>query len=89
MPIDPNHYMGRLVDYCMVAIHALVTVKETGKSWTGEDKLIMEKPKLDIAVSCLEVMFKRERSLKIIRCINGVVYSKSVMPFPYILVIAG
>ena len=51
LTIDPDHYMGRLVDYCMVKINALVTVKETGQSWSGEDDLIMEKPKLDIEVN--------------------------------------
>ena len=51
MTIDPEKYMGRLVDYCMLKINALVTVKETGQSWTGEDNLILEKPKLNIVIN--------------------------------------
>ena len=51
MTIDPEKYMGRLVDYCMLKINAIVTVKETGQTWTGEDNLILEKPKLNIEVN--------------------------------------
>ena len=49
--IDPEKYMGKLVDYCMLKINAFVTVKETGHSWSGEDDFTMEKPKLDIEVN--------------------------------------
>ena len=51
MTIDPEKYMGRLVDYCMLKINAIVTVKETGQTWTGEDNLTLEKPKLNIEVN--------------------------------------
>ena len=43
--------MGRLVDQCMLRINALVSVNETGQSWSGEDDLILEKPKLNVEVN--------------------------------------
>ena len=50
MTVHPEEYMGNLVDYCMMKINAVIKVKETKQSWSGEDDFIMDKPKLNIEV---------------------------------------
>ena len=50
MTVHPEEYMGNLVDYCMLKINAVIKVKETKQSWSGEDDFVMDKPKLNIEV---------------------------------------
>ena len=42
--------MGRLVDYCMMKIYALIRVKETNQTWSEEDDFVLEKPKLKLDI---------------------------------------
>ena len=50
MTVHPEDYMGNLVDHCMLKINAVIKIKETKQSWSGEDDFIMDKPKLRIGV---------------------------------------
>ena len=50
LDVDPSEYRDSLVDYLMLRVYAVVTVNETGQSWAGEDRFIMEKPELEITV---------------------------------------
>ena len=50
MTVHPEEYTGQLVDYCMLKINAVIKVKETKQSWSGEDDFVMDKPKLNIEV---------------------------------------
>jgi hypothetical protein len=43
--------MGKLFVPNLLQQNAIVTVKETGQHWTGEDDFTMEQPNLDIEVS--------------------------------------
>ena len=51
MTVHPEEYTGQLVDYCMLKINAVIKVKETKQSWSGEDDFVMDKPKLNIEVT--------------------------------------
>ncbi len=53
LTIRPDDYLGRLVDYCMMKIYALIKVKETHQTWSDEDDFVMEKPKLKVEVGGL------------------------------------
>jgi hypothetical protein len=46
LTVHPSDYMGRLVDYCMVKIYALIRIEETNQTWSEEDDFILDKPKL-------------------------------------------
>ena len=50
MEVQPDDYMGLLVDYCMLKFNAMAQIKETKQSWSGEDDFVMDKPKLEIQV---------------------------------------
>merc|ERR1719412_457320 len=50
MTVHPEDYMGNLVDHCMLKINAVIKIKETKQSWSGEDDFIMDKPKLRIGI---------------------------------------
>ena len=50
MTVRPEDYMGLLVDHCMLKVNAVIKIKETKQSWSGEDDFIMDKPKLKIGV---------------------------------------
>ena len=42
--------MGKLVEYCMIKFSAIITVNETGQSWSGQDDFVMDKPEIGIEV---------------------------------------
>jgi transglutaminase 1 len=42
--VNPEDYMERLVDYSMMKIYAIATVKETQQTWSKEDDFMIEKP---------------------------------------------
>ena len=50
LDVDPSDYMNSPVDYLTLSIYAVVQVHETGQSWTGEDRFVLEKPDLTITV---------------------------------------
>lgn len=50
LTIYPDDYLGRLVDYCMVKIYALIRVRETNQTWSDEDDFVLEKPKLKVTL---------------------------------------
>eukprot|EP00095_Tigriopus_kingsejongensis_P002392 maker-scaffold714_size108203-snap-gene-0.20 protein:Tk02392 transcript:maker-scaffold714_size108203-snap-gene-0.20-mRNA-1 annotation:"hemocyte protein-glutamine gamma-glutamyltransferase" len=50
MEVSPEDYMPKTVEYCMFMNRFLVTVEETGQTWTGEDDFLLEKPTLQIRV---------------------------------------
>lgn len=51
MEVEPETYMPKTVEYCQFINRFLVTVKETGQTWNGEDDFILEKPKLTLKVN--------------------------------------
>lgn len=42
--VNPEDYLDRLVDYSMMKIYAIATVKETQQTWSKEDDFMIEKP---------------------------------------------
>ncbi|XP_076318292.1 hemocyte protein-glutamine gamma-glutamyltransferase-like [Tachypleus tridentatus] len=48
--VESNEYLDKLVDYAMIKIYALTTVKETEQTWSGEDDFVLNKPKLDLMI---------------------------------------
>lgn len=42
--VNPEEYVDRLVDYSMMKIYAIATVKETQQTWSKEDDFMIEKP---------------------------------------------
>jgi len=41
--VNPEDYMERLVDYSMMKVYAIATVKETQQTWSKEDDFLIEK----------------------------------------------
>ena len=48
MEVDPSDYMPKAVEYCQFRSMFLVTVRETGQTWTGEDDFTLTKPRLTV-----------------------------------------
>ena len=42
--VSPDDYLERLVDYSMMKVYAIATVKETQQTWSKEDDFMIEKP---------------------------------------------
>ncbi|XP_013788213.2 hemocyte protein-glutamine gamma-glutamyltransferase-like [Limulus polyphemus] len=51
--ISPDEYLNKLVDYAMIKIYAIATVKETQQTWSEEEDLMLKKPKLNLEVQGL------------------------------------
>lgn len=49
--VSSKEYYDKLVDYSMMKIYAMATVKETKQTWTEEDDFAVEKPKLNLEIS--------------------------------------
>lgn len=49
--VTVDDYLDKLVDYSMLKIYAISTVKETQQTWAEEDDFQVEKPPLIIEVS--------------------------------------
>lgn len=49
-----DEYRDKIVDYGHIKIYAMASVQETKQSWSEEDDFQLEKPKLDIQVTCRE-----------------------------------
>ena len=48
MVVAPEAYMDKVVDMCLMKNSLLVTVAETGQSWSAEDDFVLEKPELQL-----------------------------------------
>lgn len=48
--MNPDEYMDKLVDFAMLKIYAVATVKETQQTWSSEDDLIIEKPSIQLDI---------------------------------------
>lgn len=46
--MDPEDYVDKLVDYSMMKVYAVATVKETQQTWSEEDDFTIEKPHIEI-----------------------------------------
>ncbi|CAG2175753.1 unnamed protein product, partial [Oppiella nova] len=46
--VNSDDYIDKLVDYSMMKIYAIATVKETQQTWSEEDDFTIEKPSLNI-----------------------------------------
>lgn len=46
--VNPEDYVDKLVDYSMMKIYAIATVKETQQTWSEEDDFSIEKPHIEI-----------------------------------------
>jgi transglutaminase 1 len=62
--VNPDDYLDKLVDYSMIKIYAIATVKETQQTWSEEDDFTVEKPQLTVNVRG-EVQVGREYGLEI------------------------
>ena len=50
MKVTPEEYLDKLVDFAMLKIYAIATVKETSQTWSAEDDFIVEKTTLQLDV---------------------------------------
>ncbi|XP_013781493.1 hemocyte protein-glutamine gamma-glutamyltransferase isoform X3 [Limulus polyphemus] len=48
--VSPDEYLDKLVDYAMVKLYAIATVKETQQTWSEEDDFMVEKPNLELEI---------------------------------------
>ncbi|RWS15713.1 hemocyte protein-glutamine gamma-glutamyltransferase-like protein [Dinothrombium tinctorium] len=48
--IAPEEYLDKLVDYSMMKIYAVATVKETQQTWSEEDDFLIEKPPIYLGI---------------------------------------
>ncbi|RWS27608.1 hemocyte protein-glutamine gamma-glutamyltransferase-like protein [Leptotrombidium deliense] len=48
--VTAEEYLDKLVDYAMMKIYAVATVKETQQTWSEEDDFVVEKPPLYIEI---------------------------------------
>lgn len=51
MSVKADEYLDKLVEYCMLKLYAVASVKETNQTWADEDDFQVLKPKIDIRVS--------------------------------------
>jgi transglutaminase 1 len=62
--VTANEYIDKLVDYSLIKINGMATVKETHQTWSEEDDFSVEKPQLTLIVN-EEVRVGREFRLEI------------------------
>lgn len=48
--VSVDDYLDKLVDYALMKIYAIATVKETQQTWAEEDDFQVDKPTLKIEV---------------------------------------
>jgi transglutaminase 1 len=48
--VNPEDYLDKLVDYSMLKIYTVATVKETQQTWSAEDDFVIDKPALQLEV---------------------------------------
>ncbi|XP_076348254.1 hemocyte protein-glutamine gamma-glutamyltransferase-like [Tachypleus tridentatus] len=48
--VTPDEYLEKLVDYAMIKLYAIATVKETQQMWSEEDDFMVEKPNLELEI---------------------------------------
>lgn len=48
--VNWEDYRDKIVDYGMIKIYAMASVQETKQSWSEEEDLQLEKPKLDVQI---------------------------------------
>lgn len=46
--VNPEDYVDKLVDFSMMKIYAVATVKETQQTWSEEDDFSIEKPHIEL-----------------------------------------
>ena len=66
MTVQPEEYMPKTVEHCQFANRFLARVLETGQTWASEDDFILEKPRLLVRLSPLNVTPKLGREIKIV-----------------------
>lgn len=45
-----NDYLDKLVEYCIMKLYCIATVKETRQTWADEDDFQVLKPTIDVKV---------------------------------------
>lgn len=50
MVVTADEYLHKLVEYCIMKIYAIATVKETHQTWAEEDDFQVTKPNIEITV---------------------------------------
>lgn len=45
-----NDYLDKLVEYCIMKLYCIATVKETRQTWADEDDFQVLKPNIDVKV---------------------------------------
>lgn len=50
MRVNPEDYMDKLVDFSMLKLYAVATVKETQQTWSAENVFSIQKPTLGLEV---------------------------------------
>ncbi|CAB4065564.1 TGM1 [Lepeophtheirus salmonis] len=48
LTVEPEAYITKLVEYCMIKVYGLIRVEETHQTWSDEIDFVMKKPKLMI-----------------------------------------
>ncbi|KAH7642567.1 hemocyte protein-glutamine gamma-glutamyltransferase-like protein [Dermatophagoides farinae] len=46
--VNPEEYLDNLVDYSLIKVYAVATVKETQQTWSEEDDFSIEKPHMEL-----------------------------------------
>ena len=77
MEVSPEEYMTKVVDMCIMKNYVLVSVGETGQTWSSEDDFVLEKPSLDIHIQNtprmgrvfnIEISLKNPLNTELTRC---------------------
>merc|ERR1712059_52374 len=63
MEVSPEAYIDKVVDMCLMKNTILVTVSETGQSWSAEDDFVLDKP--DLKLRMLDHQIRVGKSFKL------------------------
>lgn len=58
LTVTIDDYLDKLVEYCIMKLYCIATVKETRQTWADEDDFQVLKPSIDVKV------YSRDGSLK-------------------------
>ena len=77
MEVAPDEYMSKVVDMCIMKNYVLVSVAQTGQTWSSEDDFVLEKPSLDVRVMenprvgrvfSIQVSFTNPLNIELTKC---------------------
>ena len=65
LTVRPEEYMDKLVEYCMVKVYSMIRVVDTNQTWTEEDDFVMDKPRLEMEVTKVNMDFSTDVDIKL------------------------